>query len=346
MTINTLKQIIENYYLFGNSIKEYIIFLFLFILFFIILRVFRKIILKNIKKIIGETGGKIIDTIKPPFFGYLAFFLSAQSLKLPLFVENIIRSILIIWITYQIILIIQIIVDRFLEKLFSKEEDPGTQAAVKIIGKIIKALVWLFAGLFALSNLGINVTSVMAGIGIGGIAIAFALQNILTDLFSSFAIFFDKPFIVGDFIVIGDQAGVVEKIGIKTTRIRALQGEEIVISNKELTSERIQNFKKLTKRRIVFKFGVVYETPNEKLNKIPEIIESIFKNEDIAELDRVHFSKFGDFSLEFEVVYYVLSGKYIDYMDVNQRILLKIKEVFEKEKIEMAFPTQTLLLKK
>ncbi|MDD4062510.1 MAG: mechanosensitive ion channel family protein [Candidatus Pacebacteria bacterium] len=329
-----------------NTLGDYVVFLLLFFFFFGVLRLFRKLILDNVKKKINGTSKDIIETIKPPFFWYLSFFLSSNTLTLPQFIESGIGAILIIWITYQVILIIQILADSLLERLSSKESDPGTKTAIKTIGKIVKALVWLFAGLFVLSNLGVNVTSVMAGVGIGGVAIAFALQNILTDLFSSFAIFFDKPFVVGDFIVVGGQAGIVERIGIKTTRIRALQGEEIVISNKELTSERIQNFKKLTKRRIVFDFGIVYGTSNEKLTKIPEIVKGIIEEEKVAELDRVHFAKFGDSALEFEVVYYVLSAQYIDYMDTNQRILLKIKEVFEKEKIEMAFPTQTLFIKK
>lgn len=351
MITEFFKKIIGNYSfwdlsILGNTLGDYVVFLLLFFFLFVILRLFRKLILNNIKKRINGNARKIIETIKPPFFWYVAFFLSSNTLILPQFIENIIRAILVIWITYQIGLIIQILVDNLLEKLSSKESDQGTKTAIRTIGKIAKALIWLFAGLFVLSNLGINVTSVMAGIGIGGIAVAFALQNILTDLFSSFAIFFDKPFVVGDFIVVGGQAGVVEKIGIKTTRMRALQGEEIVISNKELTSERIQNFKKLTKRRVVFNFGVIYDTPNKKLIKITEIIKNIIKEEEIAELDRVHFIKFGDSALEFEVVYYVLSPEYNDYMDTHQRILLKIKEAFESEKIEMAFPTQTLFIQK
>jgi len=183
-------------------------------------------------------------------------------------------------------------------------------------------------------------------LGIGGLAIAFALQNILEDMFSSFSIYFDRPFQIDDFIVIGDDMGIVKKIGIKSTRIQTLQGEELIISNKELTGKRIRNFKKMEKRRIVFKFGVVYETSTEKLKKIPGIIKDIMDRAELAEIDRVHFKEFGDFSLNFEVIYYIKSREYIDYMNTQQEMNFAIKERFEQEGIEMAYPTQTLYVNK
>jgi len=211
---------------------------------------------------------------------------------------------------------------------------------------IIKIILWIIGLLLILSNLGINITSLVAGLGIGGIAIALALQNILSDLFSSFAIYFDKPFKVGDFIIIGKDMGTVEQIGIKTTRLRALQGEQIVISNQELTSARIQNFKKLSERRVAFELGVVYGTPDDKMKKIPELIEKIIKETKDTRFDRSHFKSFGDFALIFETVYYITSGEYLDYMNAQQEIGLKIKEKFSTEEIEFAYPTQTLFLNK
>ena len=337
----------------GNEIRDYLIFLILFVLIFVVLRIFRIIILNKIKQAIKKVNLKIndvlisiIDTVKTPFYLFLAFYISIQVLNLtPLFLK-IITTILVAWLAYQIVKASELLIDYGLNKYLAKEKDQGTQQAASTIGKIIKAVLWLFAGLAILSNIGININSIIAGLGIGGIAIALALQNILGDLFSSFTIYFDKPFLVGDFIIIGEHSGIVEKIGIKTTRIRALQGEEIVISNKELTASRIQNFKKMTKRRVVFSFGVVYETPLKKLKKIPSLIEEIIKKEPLTEINRVHFAKFNDFSLDFEVVYYILSGAYKDSMDTQQKILFEIKDVFEKEKISMAFPTQTIHLEK
>jgi small-conductance mechanosensitive channel len=165
-------------------------------------------------------------------------------------------------------------------------------------------------------------------------------------LFSSFAIYFDKPFSVGDFIIAGEHMGTVEKIGIKTTRIRALQGEEIIISNNELTGARIQNFKKMKKRRIVSSFGILYETPVEKVKKVKEIVKNIFKTLENAELSRIHFKELGDFSLNFEIVYSITTGDYNAYMDTREKFNLSLMEAFEKEKIEFAYPTQKLFVAK
>lgn len=210
----------------------------------------------------------------------------------------------------------------------------------------MKICLWVFAGLIVLSNLGFNISSLIAGLGIGGIAVAFALQNILTDIFSSFSIFLDKPFKAGDFIVVGNDMGVVEKIGIKTTRLKTLQGEELVVSNKELTSVRVRNFKKLEKRRVVSMLGICYETNSEKLKAIPSIIKDIVSAIDVTEFDRCHFKDYGDFSLNFETVYYINSADYAQYMDAQQAINFRIKEEFEKRSIGFAYPTQTLYIQK
>jgi len=171
------------------------------------------------------------------------------------------------------------------------------------------------------------------------------MKNILGDLFSSFAIFFDKPFLPGDFIQVGDKSGTVKKIGIKTTRIQASQGEEIVFSNQELTSSRVHNFKKMEERKISFSFGVVYETPLKKIKKISKMVKEIIVDIDKARFDRAHFSRFDDSALNFDVVYFVESDGYKTYMDIQQKINLKILEVFEKEEIEMAYPTRVVYQK-
>ncbi|RLF42626.1 MAG: mechanosensitive ion channel family protein [Thermoplasmata archaeon] len=218
-----------------------------------------------------------------------------------------------------------------------------------IFKKLIQAVVYIFAFLAILAAFNIDLTNVIVGLGVGGIAIALALQNILSDVFSAFSIYFDRPFEVGDFIVIGDYMGTVKKIGIKSTRIQLLQGEELVVSNKDLVNEKIRNFKKMKKRRISFIIGVTYDTPIEKLRKIPEIIREIIdpkKLPDVDQLERVHFKEFGPYSLNFEIVYYLKTRDYIKYMDTQQAINFAIKEAFEKEGIEMAFPTQTIYLNK
>jgi small-conductance mechanosensitive channel len=180
------------------------------------------------------------------------------------------------------------------------------------------------------------------GLGVGGIAIALALQSILSDALSAFSIYFERPFEIGDFIVVGDYAGTVNKIGIKSTRLKLLQGEELIISNKELTTKSVRNFKKLKKRRITFTVQVACDTPIEKLKKIPEIIAEVIKQIKMTELGTVHFRQFGAFSFDFDVVYYVKTGDYTKYLDIQQQINYGILEEFEKEKIEMPYPTQKI----
>lgn len=211
-----------------------------------------------------------------------------------------------------------------------------------ILKKVLQFLIYSFALLIILGVFNVDLSGAIVGLGVGGIAIALALQSILSDALSAFSIYFERPFEIGDFIVVGDYAGTVNKIGMKSTRIQLLQGEELIISNKELTSKSVRNFKKLQRRRIVFTVKVTYDTSIEKLKKIPKIIAKILKETEMAELDRVHFSQFGDFSLDFEVVYYIETGDYTKYMDIQQRINYRILEEFEKENIEMAYPTQKI----
>lgn len=215
-----------------------------------------------------------------------------------------------------------------------------------VLKKSIQAIIYLCAFLAILVSFRIDLSGVVIGLGVGGIAIALALQNILADVFGAFSIYFDRPFEVGDFIVIGDYAGTVKKIGIKSTRVQLLQGEELVISNKQLTAASVRNFKKLKKRRIVFTFGVTCDTKLEKLRQIPEIISGIIDKMELAELDRVHFTEFGDFSFNFEVVYYIKTPDYTKYRDTQQEINFSLIEAFEKKGIEMPFPTQTIFLEK
>lgn len=215
-----------------------------------------------------------------------------------------------------------------------------------ILKKIIQIVVYIFAVLMILWAFNFDLTGAVVGLGVGGIAIAFALQSTLSDFFSAFSIYFDHPFEIGDFIVVGEYSGTVTNIGIKSTRLKLLQGEELVVSNKELTSTSVRNFRKLEKRRVVFTIGVTYDTPLDKLKKIPPIINEILTNTSNADLERVHFTEFGDFSLKFLISYYVNSNDYGKYLDTQQEINFAIKEAFEQEGIEMAFPTSTVYLKK
>ena len=347
---------ILNYTFLGNSVKLYLAALIVFVFAIIILNIFKKIVVGKIKQVADRTETdlddlfvKIIDSIGWPFYVFLSLQLSLQFIQLPEAIEQGVSYAILILVTYYIIKGLQELIEYGTLKVIQKreqEEKDFDSSVIQLLSKILKGVLWAVAIIIILQNLGYNISALVAGLGIGGLAIAFALQNILGDIFASFSIYFDKPFQKGDFIIVGDEKGVVKYIGIKSTRLQTLQGEELIISNKELTEARVHNYKKMEKRRIGFDFGVTYNTPTEKLKKIPLIVEEIISQIELAQIDRVHFKEFGDFSLNFAVVYYVNTGGYAEYMDTQQRINLDLKERFEKEGIEFAYPTQTIFVNK
>lgn len=222
------------------------------------------------------------------------------------------------------------------------EQDPSSAAAIGLFYTSARAALVVTIVLIALSNLGINVSAVLAGLGVGGIAVALAAQNILGDLLASLSIVLDKPFVVGDFIVSGEVRGTVEYIGIKTTRLRALTGEQVVLSNKSLLESQIHNFKRIWQRRALQRFGVVYSTSYEALQKIPGWVKEIVQRYDKLTFDRCHFFSYGASSLDYELVFFVSDPEYNVLMDLQERVLLDIFKKFSDEQIEFAFPTQTL----
>ncbi|MBC7093479.1 mechanosensitive ion channel family protein [Candidatus Bipolaricaulota bacterium] len=236
-------------------------------------------------------------------------------------------------------------VNRAVKRKLEEEGDAATATTLNAVAFLAKIALWTLALLLALENMGIDITALVTGLGIAGIAVALALQNILGDLFASISIVVDKPFLVGDFIIVGDLLGTVERIGLKTTRLRSLTGEQIIFSNAELLKSRIRNFKRMRERRIVFSFGVVYETPWEKLAAIPGMVREIVESQPNTRFDRAHFKEYGDFALRFEVVYYVLVPDYNVYMDIQQAINLELYRRFREEDIEFAYPTQTVYVR-
>ncbi|UCD14176.1 MAG: mechanosensitive ion channel family protein [Thermoplasmatales archaeon] len=293
-------------------------------------------ILKNIKKpiyffviLIGAYYALInFNYLSMNYSGELVFIFGIAEILLVTFIITRVVNVVIAWYA-----------EREAKKRMSEH-------ILFVFKKIINAFIFIIAFLVILWVNKIDLTGIAVGLGVGGIAIAFALQNVLSDVFSAFSIYFDRPFEIGDFIIVGEYAGTVKKIGMKSTRVKLLQGEELVLSNRELTSTSVRNFKKMKKRRIVFHFGVTYDTPIEKLEKIPDLVKKIVNSQELAEVDRVHFTEFGDFSLNFEVVFYMKKGDYVLYRDTQQQINFAIKGAFEKEGIEMAFPTQTIFLNK
>ena len=255
---------------------------------------------------------------------------------------------LIIFLYYAVRIlqkIIRLLIDGYVYEHASanKGHDPGI---IIFLSKFTSYSLWLLAALIILDNIGFDINALLAGLGIAGIAIALALQNVLADVFSAISIYFDKPFRKGDFIILGAEMGTVQKVGIKTTRIQALQGEEIVISNRELTETRIHNYGRMAKRRVQFNTGITYETPEKKMPQANEIIRKSIESVKGAEVDRVHFKEFGDFSLIFEAVYYLPTSDYNAYMDAQQKVNTEIMKGFAKNKIEFAYPTSKVFLAK
>lgn len=229
--------------------------------------------------------------------------------------------------------------------------------SINEIGPRVTTLkMFLFLGRLALWSLGllvildslpgVQITALVASLGIGGIAVALALQNILSDIFASLTITLDRPFVIGDFIIVGDLLGVVEKVGLKTTRLRSLSGEQLIFSNNDLLNSRIRNFKRMYERRVPFEIGIAYETPVEQIREIPGRIQAIIEALPDVRFDRAHFKQHGSHALIFEIVYYVDGPDFNRYMDRQQAINLGIHEYFEQRGIAFAYPTQTLILKR
>jgi small-conductance mechanosensitive channel len=224
-------------------------------------------------------------------------------------------------------------------------KDPAGATTLTALSLVARLALYALLVLLTLDNLGVNVSALLAGLGIGGVAIALAIQNILGDLFASLSIVLDKPFVVGDFIVVGDLMGSVEHVGLKTTRVRSLSGEQLIFANADLLGSRIRNFKRMAERRVVFSIGVTYQTPHARLASIPGLIREIICGEPGARFDRAHFKSYDDSALMFEVVYFVLDPDYNRFMDIQQRINFALFRRFELEGIEFAYPTRTVYVR-
>jgi small-conductance mechanosensitive channel len=338
----------------GNIIQDYLVALGIFVVGLIIVKILQKIVLYRLKKWSEKTETKVDDFLIKgieksiiPLLYYGAFYLGLRSLTLSSQVIDIIKISSLFILTFFILKFISSTV-MFFMSYFVQKQERGDEKVRQLRGMtvLINVIIWVIGLLFLMDNIGFDITTVIAGLGIGGIAIALAAQAVLGDIFSYFVIFFDRPFEVGDFIVVGDKKGTVEYTGIKTTRIRALSGEQLVFSNTDLTNSRLHNFKKMQERRVVFSLGVIYQTTAAQLEEIPKLVREIIEKHSDVRFDRGHFSSYGDFSLNFEFVYFVLGSDYVKYMDTQHSINLNIYSEFEKRGIEFAYPTQTLFVSK
>ena len=349
MITNIMNQLYLN-----NTVYDYLISLTLFIAAVIVLKIVRAVFVKRIKALAEKTTTTIDDFLVDavsgkliPVLYFAAFYLSIQRLVLGESVAVWVKTIVVIIITVLSIRFLVMLVKYGVESFWQKKgKEPGQAEAPSAILTIVRIILWTIALIIILDNMGVKITALVTGLGIGGIAIALAAQAVLVDLFSYFTIFFDRPFQIGDFIVVGEYKGTVEHIGIKTSRICSLGGEELVFSNTDLTNSRLKNYKRMQKRRVVFQIGVTYDTTIANIKEIPSIVKKIINSIADTEFNRTHFFSYGDFSLHFEIVFYVINNDYIKYMDIREKINISIMEEFEKRGIAFAFPTQTLHIEK
>ncbi|SFH23456.1 mechanosensitive ion channel family protein [Pedobacter insulae] len=336
----------------GNTTSEWAIAIAIILGLFILIKLFKSVVLQRLKKWTSGTENNWDDFIVTmvensilPLLYISSFYFGIKTLSLNDKVDNIIHIAYLAAFTFFVLKMISAAFRKFVYSFIKRDDKSGDkekQAGGLIV--IANVLIWIIGLIFFIDNLGYNVTTLIAGLGVGGIAIALAAQTVLGDLFSYFVIFFDRPFEIGDFVVIGDKNGTIEYIGIKTTRIRTLSGEQLICSNTDLTNSRLHNFKRMERRRIVFSLGLTYQATSQQLKEVPELVKEIISTKPKLQFDRGHFSGYGDFSLNFEFVYFVLDSDYNVFMDYQQAVYLDIFTAFEERGIAFAYPTQTLFM--
>jgi small-conductance mechanosensitive channel len=338
---------------FGNDIQTWLTALGVAIGLLIALRLVEQVLIVRVQRLATKTHTIIDDVLigalrktKLLYLFILSAFLGSLLLELPENIRALDWRILMVATWLQLGIWVSTGIQIWLQNYRASEEDGANRTTMNALTLLVRIVLWTTILLLILDNLGVDVTALVTGLGIGGVAIALAVQNVLSDLFASLSIVLDKPFVNGDFIVVGELAGSVEHVGIKTTRIRSLSGEQLVFSNNDLLTSRIRNFGRMNQRRVVFSLGVTYQTPADKLEQIPGLIREVVEAQEHVRFDRSHFAEYADSSLNFETVYYVESSDYTQHMDILQSVNLAIFRRFESEGIEFAYPTQTLFVEK
>ena len=336
-----------------NTAQDWLIAAGVFVAMMVVVRAVIGIGLRRVKTIAAKTETDVDDLVtellektKFLFVALVALYAGARSLTLPPEVDDLLSTILVLGFLIQGAFWANGVVNYMLESWARQkfEADPTISTALGSVGFLIRFAVWATFVMLALDNLGINIGPLVASLGIGGVALALALQGILGDLFASLTIIFDKPFAVGDYIEVGDLAGTVQHVGLKSTRIRATSGEQLVFSNADLLGSRIRNFQGRQERRCAFTLGVTYDTSSEKLERIPDLIREIIESRENTRFDRSFFMTFGDSALNIETVYYMLVPDFQTYGETHHVINLEIFRTFSEEGIEFAYPTQTVYL--
>lgn len=343
----------------GEPLFEWGIAVGLFVLAFVLLTLARRLLVGRLKIWASRTETDIDDFVvgllektKTLYLGVTSLVLALHYLQIGKTYHAPLKSVFILATLVQVAFwgedTIDFLIARFILKRKERNGnlDASFQTTLSAIKFLSRLALYILILLLILDNLGFNVTALLAGLGVGGIAVALAAQNILGDLFSSLSIVLDKPFVIGDYIEVGDKKGTVEKIGLKTTRLTSVTGEQLIISNTDLLSSRIHNFQRMKERRVSFTLGVTYQTPTHKLQIIPSMVKNIIEGQKMTRFDRAHLKTFGDSALVYEVIYWVKTGNVRDYVEVEEQINLEILKSFERENIEFAYPTRTLYMER
>jgi small-conductance mechanosensitive channel len=339
--------------IYGNSWQQWGLALLVAVLLFLLLKVVHALLVSRLRPIAerfsAQTGPVVVEaiaSIRTWLLLVVALFVASQLLALPPKATTFVNALTIVVCLLQVALTGNAILRRLVADYSQKnlQTDAASVTTVMTLGFLGRLTLWTVVVLLALQNIGVDVTALVAGLGIGGIAVALAAQNVLGDLFASLSIMLDKPFVLGDFIIVGEQMGTVEKIGIKSTHLRSLSGEQLIISNADLLKSRIRNFKRMKERRMTFNLSLAYHTPPEKVAGISPMLREIVEAQDPVRFDRAHLKTLGVSALEFEVVYFVLSPDNTLAMDVQQRINLQILERFAAAGIEFAYPPKLMVV--
>jgi small-conductance mechanosensitive channel len=336
-----------------HTMKQWTIALAIFVLSFLVLWLIRGYVRFRLRRFARKTKtffddmiADLLSRIRFFFLIMVSLYLASLVLELPPLISTILTKLVFVTVALQVAIWANSSISFWINhyKQQNLKVDAASVTTFATLGFVGRIILWSVVVLLIVENLGLDITAVVAGVGISGVAIALAVQNILGDLLASFSIVFDKPFVIGDFITVDKHMGTVENIGLKTTRIRSLSGEELIFSNADLLKSRISNFKRMTERRVIFTIAVTYQTDPGKVEKIPFLIKEIVQTQKNIRFDRVHLKELGSSALIFEIVYWTLTPDYDLFMDIHHDINLQILKRFQKEQIEFAYPSQTVYL--
>ncbi len=334
----------------GSTVKAWVVAFVVGAATWLVLKFLRQAGLEKLEKLAATTRTAIDDSItgalmatKWWFYALISIFVGAYPLNVTAEVDEILETTATVAVLLQAAIWLIQGLSSWLEAHAQRKAADGEVFRLSgTIMFIFRLVVWAVFALLLLENMGVDVSALIAGFGVGGIAVALAVQNVLGDLFASLSIAIDQPFVPGDFIIVGEHMGTVEETGLKTTRLKSISGEQLIFSNTDLLGARIANYGRMDERRCVFELGVEYATARDQLDAIPQIVADAIEAHDSTRFDRCHFKAFGDSALLFETVYFMKQPDYALYMDTQQAINLSILDAFRERGIGFAYPTRTI----